>query len=157
MATTTPDRVDHELLAELRRNGRASWAELARLVGLSAPSVQERVRRLEERGYITGWTAVVPPASLGLGVTALVGVVLSEDAEQEHVADLLRDVAAIEDCWLVAGEEDFLVKVRAADVAGLEGILGALQRIRGISRTRTTVVLSTRWEGRTPPGVQTAE
>jgi Lrp/AsnC family leucine-responsive transcriptional regulator len=151
-APTTLDRVDRALLDALRANGRASYAELARLVGLSAPSVQDRVRRLEERGYIAGWTAVVPPAALGLGVTALVGVVLGEGADQERVAGLLREVDAIEDCWLVAGDEAFVVKVRVPDVAGLEATLGILQRIKGVSRTRTTVVLSTRWEGRTPPG-----
>jgi Lrp/AsnC family transcriptional regulator, leucine-responsive regulatory protein len=150
MTTTVPglDGVDALLLAALRDNGRASWAELARLVGLSAPSVQDRVRRLEERGYITGYTAVVPPAALGLGVTALVGVVQSESADQEDVARRLRDLAELEDCYLVAGEESFVAKVRVSDVPALEGALARLQAIRGVARTRTTVVLSTRWEAR---------
>ena len=72
MAPTPLDRVDHALLDALRQHGRASYAELARQVGLSAPSVQDRVKRLEDRGFITGYAAVVPPAALGLGVTALV-------------------------------------------------------------------------------------
>ncbi len=152
MAPTPLDRVDHALLDALRAHGRASYAELARQVGLSAPSVQDRVKRLEDRGFITGYAAVVPPAALGLGVTALVGIEQSEGADQEDVARRLRDVAAIEDCWLVAGDESFVAKVRVADVADLERTLAALQRLRGVSRTRTTVVLSTRWEGRTPPG-----
>lgn len=152
MAPTPLDRVDHALLDALRQHGRASYAELARQVGLSAPSVQDRVKRLEERGFITGYAAVVPPAALGLGVTALVGIEQSEGADQEDVARRLRDVAAIEDCWLVAGDESFVAKVRVADVADLERTLAALQRLRGVSRTRTTVVLSTRWEGRMPPG-----
>ena len=70
----------------------------------------------------------------------------------DDVARRLRDVLAIEDCWFVAGEETFVAKVRVADVADLERALAALARIRGVSRTRTTVVLSTRWEGRMPPG-----
>lgn len=152
MAPTPLDRVDHALLDALRAHGRASYAELARQVGLSAPSVQDRVKRLEDRGFITGYAAVVPPAALGLGVTALVGIEQSEGADQEDVARRLRDVEAIEDCWLVAGDESFVAKVRVADVADLERTLAALQRLRGVSRTRTTVVLSTRWEGRTPPG-----
>jgi Lrp/AsnC family leucine-responsive transcriptional regulator len=152
VAPTPLDRVDHALLDALRQHGRASYAELARQVGLSAPSVQDRVKRLEERGFITGYAAVVPPAALGLGVTALVGIEQSEGADQEDVARRLRDVAAIEDCWLVAGDESFVAKVRVADVADLERTLAALQRLRGVSRTRTTVVLSTRWEGRMPPG-----
>jgi Lrp/AsnC family leucine-responsive transcriptional regulator len=142
------DTVDRTLVEALRANGRASYAELARLVGLSAPSVQDRVKRLEDRGVIAGYTAIVPPVSIGLGVTALVGLGQSESAEQEDVARRLLDVTEIEDCWLVAGEDAFVVKVRVADVAALEQTLARLQRIRGVSRTRTTVVLSTRWEGR---------
>ena len=152
MAPPALDRVDHALLAALRTQGRASYAELARLVGLSAPSVQDRVKRLEDRGLIVGYSAVVPPAALGLGVTALVGIEQSEGADSDDVARRLRDVLAIEDCWYVAGDETFVAKVRVADVADLERALAALARIRGVSRTRTTVVLSTRWEGRMPPG-----
>ena len=99
------DDIDRVLIDALRRDARASWAELGRLVGLSGPSVTERVSRLEE----------------------------------------------IEDCWFVAGDESFLVKVRVPDVAGLERTLSRLRRIRGVARTRTTVVLSTKWEGRTAP------
>lgn len=145
------DPVDAVLLQALRANGRASYVELARTVGLSAPSVQDRVRRLEERGYISGYTAVVPPAALGLGVSALVGIAQSESADQEDVARRLRDLPEIEDCYLVAGEDAFIAKVRVADVTALERTLARLQAIRGVSRTRTTVVLSTRWEGRAPP------
>ncbi len=145
------DPVDRALLAALRDNGRASWAELGRLIGLSAPSVQDRVRRLEDRGVITGYAAVVEPAATGLGVTALVGVALGESADQQDVALRLRDLPEIEDCYLVAGEDSFQAKVRVADIAALERSLARLQGIRGVARTRTTVVLSTPWEHRTPP------
>ncbi|HEY7857210.1 MAG TPA: Lrp/AsnC family transcriptional regulator [Candidatus Nanopelagicales bacterium] len=147
------DAVDVVLLEALRANGRASYVELARSVGLSAPSVQDRVRRLEERGYVSGYAAVVPPQALGLGVSALVGIGQSESADQEDVARRLRDLPEIEDCYLVAGEDAFIAKVRVADVAALERTLARLQAIRGVSRTRTTVVLSTRWEGRAQPVV----
>lgn len=148
---TRLDPVDRALLAALRSNGRASYAELARLVGLSAPSVQDRVKRLEERGFIAGYVAVVPPAALGLGVTALVGIGPSESADQEDLARRLRALPEIEDCYLVAGEDAFLAKVRVPDVESLERTLARLQLLRGVGRTRTTVVLSTRWEGRAQP------
>ncbi len=148
MLMATWDGVDRALLAELRRNGRATYAELARLVGLSAPSVQDRVRRLEERGVIAGYQAVLPPAALGLDVTALVGIALGEQPGQQDVADRLAQVPEIEDCYFVAGEDSFFAKVRVADVAALERTLARLQGIPGVARTRTTVVLSTRWEGR---------
>jgi Lrp/AsnC family leucine-responsive transcriptional regulator len=145
------DAVDRQLLEALRANARASWAELGRQIGLSGPSVQERVRRLEERGIITGYRTVVAAAEVELGVSALIGLIAGDDVESEVVADQLRDVPEVEDCWYVAGEENFVVKVRAADVAALEAVVAKLRRLPGVSRTRTTVVLSTRWEGRDVP------
>jgi Lrp/AsnC family leucine-responsive transcriptional regulator len=127
------DGVDRRLIAALRTNARATYAELARLVGLSAPAVHERVGKLESGGVITGYHAAVEPAALGLGVSAL------------------REMPEIEDCWFVAGEETFVIKVRVADMPSLEQVIGALNRIRGVARTRTTVVLSTRFEGRPGP------
>ena len=142
------DDIDRRLIAELRLHGRATYAELARLVGLSAPSVHDRVAKLEAAGVITGYHAALAPAALGLGVSAIVGIYQSDRVEQEDIAERLREVPEIEDCWFVAGEESFLVKVRVPDVDALEHTLAALRRIRGVARTRTTVVLSTRWEGR---------
>ena len=144
------DETDRQLLAALYVDGRATFAELAKRVGLSAPAVHERVRKLEALGAIGGYRAVVTPAALGLGVSAVVGVFTREGVDQDEVASRLRGIAAIEDCWAVAGEETFLVKVRAADVDGLEATLNLLRRTQGVARTRTTVVLSTPWEGRLP-------
>ncbi len=145
------DVIDSTLVEALRADGRATWAELGRLVGLSGPSVQERVRRLEERGVITGYAAAVAPSAVGLSVSALIGLIQSDEALSEDVAAQLADVSEVEDCWFVAGDENFVVKVRAADVAALEVVVGKLRRVRGVARTRTTVVLSTRWEGRPVP------
>jgi len=142
------DATDKALIAALRANARATFAELARVVGLSAPAVHERVRRLESSGIVTGYHAAVAPAALGLGVSALVGIHQSDSAEQDDLAARLSEVPEIEDCWFVAGDEAFVVKVRVPDVDALEHTLGVLRRIPGVARTRTTVVLSTRWEGR---------
>jgi Lrp/AsnC family leucine-responsive transcriptional regulator len=142
------DQVDRALLAALRANARATYAELARAVSLSAPAVHDRVRRLESLGVLTGYHAAVEPAALGLGVSALVGIYQRDDAEQDDVATRLSGVPEIEDCWFVAGDEAFIVKVRVPDVDALEQTLAVLRRIPGVARTRTTVVLSTRWEGR---------
>src|SRR5262245_21557461 len=145
------DEVDRRLVAALRDNARASYAELGRLVGMSGPSVQERVRRLEESGVLTGYQAQVRPSALGLGVTALIGLLLSDTADQGSVVDRFAEVREIEDCWYIAGEESYVVKVRVRNVEALEELLGRLLRIDGISRTRTTLVLSTKWEHRLPP------
>jgi len=142
------DDVDRRLLLTLRAAGRATFAQLGRVVGLSAPAVHERVRRLEQTGVITGYHASVDPLAVGLGVSALVSIYQTEAAEQDDVAESLREVPEIEDCWFVAGDEAFIVKVRTTDVDALEHVLAALRRLPGVARTRTTVVLSTRWEGR---------
>ena len=148
------DDIDLKLVNALIVDARTSYAELARLVGLSSPSVHERVRRLERTGVIRGYFADVAPAAVGLGVTALVGILQREGAEQDDLAEALATIDEVEDCWFVAGEEAFVVKVRVGDVDALEHTLGVLRRTPGVARTRTTVVLSTRFEGRRQPGKQ---
>ncbi len=149
METDRPlDDVDRRLVEALRANGRAPYAELGRLVGMSGPSVQERVRRLEERGIITGYHAAVDPTALGRAVAAIVGVYQTDSADQDELAAAVADLDEVEDCWFVAGEESFIIKVRVPDVVTLESTLARLRRIPGVLRTRTTVVLSTRWEAR---------
>lgn len=142
------DAVDRQLIQALRENGRASYAELGRLVGLSGPSVTDRINRLESAGVITGYRATVDAASLGLGVTALIGIQLSDAVDHEDVAHRLRDLKEIEDCFFIAGDDSYMLKVRAADVDGLERTIRRLSGIKGVSRTRSTIVLSTKWENR---------
>jgi Lrp/AsnC family leucine-responsive transcriptional regulator len=142
------DDIDRRLVGLLVADARASYAELARAVGLSAPSVHDRVRRLERTGVITGYSAVVSPHEVGLAVTALVGILQREGVEQDDLATSLAAIEEVEDCWFVAGEEAFVVKVRVTDIDALEHTLGVLRRTKGVARTRTTVVLSTRFEAR---------
>jgi Lrp/AsnC family leucine-responsive transcriptional regulator len=145
------DSVDRRIIAELRRNGRATYAELGRLVGLSASAVHERVGKLEASGVIIGYHAVVDPNAVGLGVTALIGIHPTDTADDEDVATALSELPEVESCYAVAGDDAFVVKVRVPTVDQLEHTLGRLRRIAGVARTRTTVVLSTRFEGRPNP------
>lgn len=142
------DDIDRRILDALRRNGRATYAELARTVGLSAPAVHDRVGKLEASGVISGYHVDVDASTLGLGVTALIGVLQSDNSEHDDIAAELEGIKEIESCWFLAGEESFMLMVRVADVAALEHTIGHINRIRGVARTRTTVVLSTRWESR---------
>jgi Lrp/AsnC family transcriptional regulator, leucine-responsive regulatory protein len=142
------DAVDRQLIQALRENGRASYAELGRLVGLSGPSVTDRINRLETAGVITGYRATVDARSLGLGVTALIGIQLSDATDHEDVAGRLRGLSEVEDCWFIAGADSYMLKVRASDVDALETLIRRLSGTQGVSRTRTTVVLSTKWENR---------
>ncbi|QPP07145.1 Lrp/AsnC family transcriptional regulator [Streptomyces bathyalis] len=142
------DAVDRQLIQALRENGRASYAELGRLVGLSGPSVTDRINRLETAGVITGYRATVDAPSLGLGVTALIGIQLTDATDHEDVAARLRELSEVEDCWFIAGDDSFMLKARASDVDALESLIRRLSGTKGVSRTRTTVVLSTKWENR---------
>lgn len=152
------DSVDRQLLDVLRGNARATYAELARVVGLSAPAVHERVAKLESAGVITGYHAAIAPESLGYAMNALVGVFITDSADTDELAQRLAALPEVEHCWFVAGEETFVIKVRVPDVAGLEHTIRQLNAIQGVARTRTTVVLSTKFEDRVqaveppPPG-----
>lgn len=104
--------------------------------------------KLEASGVITGYRAVIDPPSVGLDVTALIGVIESDAVDELGVEEAMRAMPQVEDCWRVAGSEGYVLKVRVPDIPALEATIGALNRIRGVARTRTTVVLSTKWEGR---------
>jgi Lrp/AsnC family leucine-responsive transcriptional regulator len=106
------------------------------------------VAKLEAAGVITGYRAVVDPRSVGLDVTALIGVIESDSVDDVGVEEAMRAMPGIEDCWRVAGSEGYVLKVRVAGIPALEATIDGLNRIRGVARTRTTVVLSTKWEGR---------
>lgn len=142
------DALDRSIIDALRLNGRATYAELGRQVGLSASAVHERVGKLESSGVITGYHAEVNAALVGLGVTALVGIQPSDTAVDDDVAVALAGLSEVESCYAVAGDDAFVVKVRVPTVDELERTLGRLRRIDGVARTHTTVVLSTRFEGR---------
>jgi Lrp/AsnC family leucine-responsive transcriptional regulator len=142
------DALDQKIIAALRVNGRATYAELGRVVGLSASSIHERVGKLEANGVITGYHAVVNASAIGLGVTALVGIQPTDTATDEDVSESLAELDEVESCYAVAGDDAFVVKVRVSTVDDLEQTLRRLRRISGVARTHTTVVLSTRFEGR---------
>ncbi len=147
------DAVDRELLALLVSDGRRSFADPARETGLSTSAAHQRVRRLEQRGVISGYRARVEPISTGLALTAFVSISPIDPAAPDDAPERLSHLAAIEACHSVAGEESYILKVRVASPGDLEALL---QEIRAAAQvaTRTTVVLSTPWEdrGAIPPG-----
>jgi Lrp/AsnC family leucine-responsive transcriptional regulator len=142
------DLVDQQLIDALRTDGRASYAELARLVGLSSSAVHERVGKLESTGIISSYRAVVAPTAIGLGVTALIGIAPGENGRDDVIAAALEEMPEVESCYSVAGDDAFLVTLRVSTVDELNRSLGRLRAIDGVARTRTTVVLATRFEGR---------
>lgn len=145
------DDIDLRLVELLRANARLSYAELARQVGLSAPAVHDRVGKLETGGVIRGYRADAEPEAIGLGVTALIGIVQDSGGDTDDVLEALRGMPEIESCYFMAGVESFLLKVRVATVHDLEGLIVRLNRTAGVASTRTAIALSTKWEDRPQP------
>lgn len=138
------DDIGLHLLRELQRDARASFADLARQVGLTAPAVAERVRRLEATGLIQGYRAEVNRAALGLKMTAFVRLRTypGRDADLEPFLAGRREVL---ECHLVAGEDSYLLKVGASDVQHLDRLLTAISEF---GTTHSTMVLSTKISSR---------
>jgi Lrp/AsnC family leucine-responsive transcriptional regulator len=145
------DAIDLSLVELLRGNARLSYAELARQVGLSAPAVHERVGKLEASGVIRGYRAEVEPEAIGLGVTALIGIVQDSGGDTDDVINALRAMPQIESCYFMAGVESFLLKARVGTIAELEQLIIRLNRTAGVASTRTAIALSTKWENRPQP------
>jgi Lrp/AsnC family leucine-responsive transcriptional regulator len=142
---------DLAILAVLQRDGRASYAEIGAAAGMSAPSAHERVKRLESRGIIRGFTALVDAGTVGFGVLAFSRI---RQAPGTTTTDLTADFAAIpevEDCHHVAGEADYLLKIRATDTLDLERVMQRVQAIRHVYTTETEIVFSTAFERRPLP------
>lgn len=138
MATDLPDDTDWRLLEALQRDGRASFAELARAVSMSPSAVTERVRRLEEARIITGYTAVVDPDRLGLTIMAFVRLRYPH-GNYKPFHDLLAVTPEILEAHHVTGEDCFVLKVRARSMRHLEHVTG---RISGLGAVTTSVVYS---------------
>jgi Lrp/AsnC family transcriptional regulator, leucine-responsive regulatory protein len=141
--------VDRALLAALAKDGRASYTDLAERVGLSVSAVHQRVRRLEQRGLIKGYRAVLDAGGLGLPLTAFVSITPIDVAQPDDAPARLAHLSAIEACHSVAGVESYILKVRVASPDALEGLLQAIRAAANVT-TRTTVVLSTFYEDRPP-------
>jgi Lrp/AsnC family leucine-responsive transcriptional regulator len=139
------DDVDARLVAALRADGRATLATLAGVTGLSQSAVQARVRKLEARGVITGYRAVVDPAALGLPLTAFVEIRPFDQAQDDDAPERVRSLPGVEACYSVAGEANYTLVVRVASPQALEELLGEIRREARVS-TRSTIVLQTYFE-----------
>lgn len=137
------DETDRIVVRALWEQGRMSWAELGSRVGLSAPGAAERVRRLESKGVIRGFSARVDPRAVGLPLTGFVEVTLERPLHRKAFLDLVAGLEEVQECHHVAGEYDYLLKVRCRDTLDLDRVISdRLKSLRGVARTRTTIVLA---------------
>ncbi|HUO04144.1 MAG TPA: Lrp/AsnC family transcriptional regulator [Candidatus Binataceae bacterium] len=137
------DAIDLQIVNILQEHGRIPLVKLGEQVGLSAPSVNERVKKLEDSGIITGYHASVDASRLGKDVTAFIGVSTSHPktiAMFEEAVALLEDVL---ECHHVTGQHAFMLKIKTANTASLERLINAIRSIEGVARTETMIVLST--------------
>jgi Lrp/AsnC family leucine-responsive transcriptional regulator len=139
--------LDRRIVGLLLQDGRMSFTDLGKVTGLSTSAVHQRVRRLEGRGVIQGYRAVVDYNALGMPLVAFISVTPTDPAAPDDVPDRLRDMADIEACHSVAGEESYILKARVSTPGELEDLLARVRTSAMVS-THTTVVLSTPWEER---------
>jgi Lrp/AsnC family transcriptional regulator, leucine-responsive regulatory protein len=143
------DKIDRAILRLLREDGRMAVSTIAKEVGLSGPAVHERIRKLEQRGVIAGYTAVLDPEILDRPHVAFVMVTLSEGnefAQDEPIVARICEEPDVLEFHRIAGEDCYLVKIRSATNKDLERVLRRIRSIRGVARSRTTIVLSTELE-----------
>ena len=141
--------IDRQIVRLLSTDGRMSYTDLGRATGLSTSAVHQRVRRLEQRGVLRGYRAIVDAEAVGLATTAFVSIKPIDPSQDDDAPQRLSHLTEIEACHSVAGDESYILKVRVASPAALETLLAEIRSTANVS-TRTTVVLSTPYEGRPP-------
>ena len=141
------DGRDLDIISALQEDARATYADVAARVGLSASAVHERVRKLEQGGVIRGYKAVVDPEAIGLYVTALISAAPLDPRQPDDLPDRVAEFPEVEDCYSVAGETNYVLKVRTKTTGELEDLIRRLREKAAIA-TRTTIALSIPFEGR---------
>ncbi|BDE08043.1 AsnC family transcriptional regulator [Vulcanimicrobium alpinum] len=140
------DRIDLRLLEALQRNARSTYAELGALVGLKPPAVHDRVKRLENRGFVRSYAAQLDPRRVGYELTAFVGAYCAPDLDYDAFTAAIQTFPEVLEIHSVAGDETYVLKVVTRSTGHLDDFLTRLKRVPGVARTRTTIVLSTPFE-----------
>ena len=136
--------MDIKTISRLQTTGRESWTRLGELLGVTGPAAAERVRRLEERGVIRGYAAILDPEAVGARLTAFVAVTLEHPKHRRAFLARVDALAEVQECHHVAGDDDYWLKVRCSDTRHLDHVLSEeLKTVPGVLRTRTTIVLGT--------------
>ncbi|RDH77735.1 Lrp/AsnC family transcriptional regulator [Mycolicibacterium moriokaense] len=141
------DDIDRVLARALVADGRATLAQLAAIAGLSVSAVQSRVRRLEARGVVTGYSARINPEAVGHMLSAFVAISPLDPSQPDDAPARLEHIEAIESCHSVAGEESYMLLVRVESARALEDLLQQIRTTANV-RTRSTIILQTFYAGR---------
>ena len=142
------DEIDAQLLDRLQADGRRSYADLGADVGISGPSAHERVKKLETRGVIRGYAADVDPPAAGFTILAFCWLTQAPGSRGADLTDAFAAIPEIEECHHIAGEADYLLKIRGRDTKHLERVIVRLQGTDHVFSTQTEVVFSSAFERR---------
>ncbi len=137
------DKVDQQILAILREDGRASHAMIAKKVKLSAPAVGERIRKLEQSGVVLGYRAILNPEAFDKNISAFVAISPQARSPAKDLVEKLKTLPEIEELHAVAGEDSYIAKVRVSNTVALDKFLDTLFMLEGVERTRTIIILKT--------------
>ncbi len=149
MATTANinqvvDEKDRRILALVQRDAKLAQAEIARRVGLSPAAVNERLRKLENGGFVRRYVAVVDPKAVGMSVTAFVEVFVEHPRHEPALIEQVLELDQVQECHHITGEFSLLLKIRVRDIEALQHLLiHKLNALEGVRQTRTVIVLST--------------
>lgn len=141
------ESLDREIVTRLAKDSGVSVGDLAASLDVPTSTLHQRIKKLEAKGVIAGYQAKVNQRSVGLAVHALISLTPIDPARPDDIAALLEPIEEIESCWSVAGVESYIVKVSVPEPSDLENLLGRIRAVANVS-TRTTVILSTPFEGR---------
>lgn len=147
-ANIQTDEMDARIISALGADGRRSYAEVGAEVGLSTAAVHERVKKMLDKGVIRRFSISVDPERVGLNFTAFVAIRNDGGIHCRDVAPRLRAMPQVEELHSVAGEYDFLAKIRTTHARALEDVIYQIKAIEGVARTTSTVVLNTEFEDR---------
>lgn len=137
------DSIDIKVLECLMQQGRMTWSELAGKLGLSSPAAADRVRRLEEKGAIVGYSARINPDAVGCSLMAFVAVTLEHPQYRDPFLEKVQQLAEIQECHHMTGDDDYFLKIRCRGTADLERLISEeLKGVPGVLKTRTSIVLS---------------
>ena len=136
------DKIDRTILSLLTKNARANSSEIAEKVSLSPSACIERIKKLEANGLITGYTAIVDNEKLGKDVLALMSVAIEHPKYNDGFVKAVEQNKNITECFYLAGEFDYYIKVMTDNIVKLEKVLNSIKSIPGVSKTKTNIVLN---------------
>jgi Lrp/AsnC family leucine-responsive transcriptional regulator len=137
------DDIDRKILAHLQLNGRDSYSDIGKSVGLSVSAVNDRLKKLIATGAIRRFAGLVDPAAVGRNLLAFVSVLLERPEHDEPFIAAIAELPDVQECHHVTGDWSYLLKIRVADTAALERVIsGKIKTLPGVARSQTVIALS---------------